>query len=95
MSSRHNKLRAHLLAHTLVEQRAFYGGSGKSLLSRVRLVHSTKHARKNGSILNFEKSQDPSNHLVARGRELVYLVFLGFLVSLVSLNKRNKINQTN
>jgi hypothetical protein len=59
----------------------------------VRLVHSTEYARKNGSILKFEKSIDRSNHLAARARELVHLIFLVFLVSLVSLNKSNKIDQ--
>jgi hypothetical protein len=68
---------------TLVEQGAFYGGSRESLLDRVRLVHSTENACKNGNILNFKKSKNPSNHVAARGRELV---------SLVSLNKSHKID---
>ena len=49
----------------------------------MRLVHSTENACKNGNILNFKKSKDPSNHVAARGRELV---------SLVSLNKSHKID---
>lgn len=52
----------------------------------MRLVHSTENACKNGDILNFKKSKDPSNHVAARGRELV---------SLVSLNKSHKIDQIN
>jgi hypothetical protein len=60
----------------------------------VRLVHSTENARKNGNILSFKKSKDPSNHVAARGGELVHLVFLVYLVSLASLNKSNKIDQT-
>jgi hypothetical protein len=101
MSSRHNKLRARLLAHTLVEQRAFYGGSGKSLLrpgEAGAFYQTCKKEREHSEFREITRPLQPSRG-AWQGGGLSGLSRLsglfGFSGFFVSLNKRNQRNQTN